>query len=92
MPEKRTYSISFRLRRTTYEEAFVSVPVTDDLWQDTPDEQGRVHLDGKKAMEAALHLGADPEICWRLEGTRLVELHPIQVAPNEGSGDSSKIH
>ena len=92
MTGKRTYSISFRLRRTTYEEAFVSVPVTDDLWQVTPDEQGRIHLDSNKAMEVALSLGARPEICWRLEGTSLVELHPVQVAPNEGSGHSSKIH
>ena len=92
MAEKRTYSISFRLRRTTYEEVFVSVPVTDDLWQDTPDHQGRVRLDGKKAMDAALRLGADPEICWKSEGTPIIELHPVQTAPNDNPGDSNKIH
>ena len=92
MAENRTYSISIRLRRTTYEESFVLVPVTDAVRQDTPDKQGRFFLDGNKVMEAAVRLGADPATRWRTEGQPTVELHPVQVAPNDDAGDSTKIH
>jgi hypothetical protein len=90
--ENKTYSISFRLRRTTHEDAFVSVPVTDAVMQDTPDEQGHRRLDVDKLSRAAISLASDSKIRWRPEGDPILELHPIQVAPNEDPGDSSKIH
>jgi len=90
--EKRTYSISFRLRRTTHEDAFVSVPVTDEVLQEKPDEQGHRRLDAEKVMQAAIRLGAIPDIRWRVEGKASVEIHPIQIAPNEDAGDSGKVH
>jgi hypothetical protein len=37
--EKKTYSISMRLRRTTVEYAFVSVPLEGDVWEVHPDVQ-----------------------------------------------------
>ena len=89
---ERTYSISIRLRRTTHEEAFVSVPVTDAVKQDTPDDQGRFFLDGRKVMDVAVRLGAEHNISWRREGEPVVEPHPVQAAPNEDRGDVSKIH
>ncbi|HEY7406146.1 MAG TPA: hypothetical protein VIB39_21655 [Candidatus Angelobacter sp.] len=92
MAENKTYSISVRLRRTTYEETFVSVPVTDALRQNTPDAQGRYFLDGAKVMEAAVGLGTGPDTNWRPEGTPVVEPHPVQTAPNDDPGDSGKIH
>jgi hypothetical protein len=89
---EKTYSISIRLRRTTHEETFVSVPVTDAVKQDTPDEQGRFFLDGRKVMEAAVRLAVDRNTAWRLEGEPIVEPHPVQTAPNEDPGDTTKIH
>jgi hypothetical protein len=88
----KTYSISFRLRRTTYEDAFVSVPVTDEVMQDKTDEQGHRRLDADKLSRAALCLASNSKTRWRAEGDPILELHPIQVAPNEHPGDSSKIH
>jgi len=80
MTQARTYSVSVRLRRTTIEEAFVSVAITTDMWK-APDNQGRAFLDGEKAMSEALDMGSDPETIWTLEGEPLVEHHPIQKAP-----------
>ena len=92
MAEKRTYSICFRLRRTNHEEAFVSVPVTEEILDEKRDEHGHRGLDAEKLMQMAVRLGSDPETRWRAEGTPVVEVHPVQIAPNEDSGDSSKIH
>lgn len=92
MADKGTYSICFRLRRTNHEEAFVSVPVTEEILEDNPDEHGHRELDAEKLMQAAIRLGADPDTRWRVEGKPIVEVHPVQIAPNEDSGDPSKIH
>jgi hypothetical protein len=92
MAGKKDYSICFRLRRTNYEEAFVSVPVTDEVMHDIPDEHGHRRLDVEKLNEAAIRLGSDSQIRWRVEGKPIVELHPVQVAPNEDAGDPGKIH
>ena len=48
MSEPKTYSISYRLRRTTIEEAFVSVPVNEDIFEAAPDEAGYRHIDREK--------------------------------------------
>jgi hypothetical protein len=74
-----TYSISVRLRRTVVEERYVSVPVTEAVLQDQPDEDGSLRLDGQKVFEEALRLGAD-EQDW-LPEDRTVEVHPIQQPP-----------
>jgi hypothetical protein len=60
--------------------------------QETPDEQGYRRLDVDKLMAAAVRLGSDSNTRWRLESKPILEPHPIQVAPNEDTGDSSKIH
>jgi hypothetical protein len=80
MTQAKTYSVSVRLRRTTIEEAFVSVPITTDMWK-APDDQGRVSLDGEKVMAEALNIGSDPETVWTLEEQPKIEHHPIQKAP-----------
>ncbi|MFG2692974.1 hypothetical protein [Kitasatospora sp. NPDC048407] len=74
-----SYSISVRLRRTTVEEAYVSVPVTDAVMQDEPDADGSQHLDAAKVFAVALELGASAE--WLPEDGRVV-VHPIQKAPD----------
>ncbi|MEV6756910.1 hypothetical protein [Streptomyces sp. NPDC051214] len=74
-----SYSISVRLQRTTLEEAYVSVPVTEALMREEPGEDGSYGLDTDKFVAAAIELqgGAD----WVPEEQR-VTLHPIQQAPD----------
>jgi hypothetical protein len=92
MAEKPSYSISIRLRRTIYQEAFVSVPVDDAVKQDAPDAQGRFSLDGDKVMSVAARLGKNPTTHWITEGDPVIEVHPVQTAPNDDLGDPTKIH
>ncbi|WP_329126806.1 hypothetical protein [Streptomyces sp. NBC_01465] len=75
-----TYSVSVRLQRTTVEERYVSVPITNAVMQTEPDEDGAYHLDPEKFSAAAIALGQD-DTDWSLEN-RGVTLHPIQKAPD----------
>lgn len=75
-----TYSVSVRLRRTSVEERYVSVPITNELMQAEPDEDGSYHLDPGKIFTAAIELGQD-DTDWSSEG-REVTVHPIQKAPD----------
>ena len=75
-----TYSISVRLQRTTVEERYVSVPVTEAMMQAEPDEDGARRLDPGKLVAAAIELGQD-DTDW-LPEARSVVLHPIQKAPD----------
>lgn len=81
-----TYSISFRIQRTTVEYAYVSVPVTADvmiLQEDGEvqlDEAGTARLDVDKAVQKAVELGEAPELRWHLEKQN-IQMHPIQKAP-----------
>ena len=81
MEEKRTYSISVRLRRTKVEYAFVSVPVDEQLWEQHPDEPKKRRINGDKVFEIAKHMGTDPSVLWAQESEPLVEIHPWQIAP-----------
>jgi hypothetical protein len=92
MTEKKTFSISVRLRRTITEEAFVLVPVTEAVKQDKPDEEGRFSLDADKVMNAAINLGSDPATRWKQEGPAIVEVHPIQSAPPANPDDAATTH
>jgi len=73
-----TYSVSFRLQRTTTEAAFVSVPVTGDLMVEQPDGTGRI--DVAKMVERAIEMGQATGITWNVE-ERQVQPHPIQTPP-----------
>ena len=73
-----TYSISFRLRRTTTEFAFVKVLVAGDLVIEQPDGTGRLDVDA--VVRRALELGHGADVTWHPE-TREVEPHPIQSPP-----------
>lgn len=81
MSEPKSYSIILRLRRITIEEAFVSVPVTEELLRQELDERGYRHLDVDKMTKMALSLGRQPETRSMLESEPIVEPHPIQTAP-----------
>ncbi|MFC9330675.1 hypothetical protein [Kitasatospora sp. NPDC057015] len=74
-----SYSISVRLQRTTVEEAYVSVPVTDAVMQEEPAEDGSHRLDTQALFAAAVELGRGAD--WLPEG-RQVEVHPVQKAPD----------
>ena len=82
MTERKTYSISVRLRRTVTEEAFVSVPLDAEITDPTPDKGGQFHVDGNKLMKAAVRLGTDPDTQWSPEREPTVEPHPIQSPPS----------
>jgi hypothetical protein len=73
-----TYSVSFRLQRTTDEFAFVSVPVTADLMIVQPDGTGRI--DVTKMVQRAVEMGHAANVAWQVEN-RSVHPHPIQTPP-----------
>lgn len=74
-----SYSISFRLQRTTVEETYVSVPVTDALLREEPAEDGSFRIDTEKFVAAAIELGSGAD--WLPENQQVVP-HPIQKAPD----------
>jgi hypothetical protein len=73
-----TYSISIRLRRTTTEFAFVSVPVTSDIVVMQPDGTGRIDTD--RMTRQAITLGYAPDLEWHPEELQVTP-HPIQIPP-----------
>jgi hypothetical protein len=73
-----TFSISFRLQRTTTEFAFVSVPVTADLMVEQPD--GTPRMDVAKMMQRAFEMPQGPEVAWQPEEQQ-VQPHPMQTPP-----------
>jgi hypothetical protein len=73
-----TYSVSFRLQRTTTEVAFVSVPVTADLIIEQPDGTGRI--DVAKMVRRAIEMRQAPSVAWKPESQQ-VPPHPIQTPP-----------
>ena len=76
MSEQPTsYSIALRLRRVTFEDAFVAVPVTDAIMIDQSDGTSKIDVDA--FIAAALKLGADPRADWKIE-SQAIESHPIQ--------------
>jgi hypothetical protein len=81
MEEKRTYSISVRLRRTKIEYAFVSVPVNEDVWEQHPDEPKKRRINGEKVFEIAKRMGSDPSVLWAQESEPVIDVHPWQTPP-----------
>ena len=75
----RTYSISVRLRRTTTEETYLSVPVDEAIMQDEPAADGNYRIDPGKLWAEAIRL-AEQSSNWMIED-RQVAPHPVQQAP-----------
>jgi len=67
-----SYSIRYRIQRTTKEVASVSVPITEDLL--TAD--GRI--DVEKASQLAVKIGTEASTRWEIDGQPLISLHPVQ--------------
>jgi hypothetical protein len=82
IPEKETtYSVSLRLRRVTFDYAYVSVPVVDNVVK--PDEQGVNRIDFGELTRMAIEMSQSPEVVWYREEQN-TEPHPVQKAPDEG--------
>jgi hypothetical protein len=79
--EAKSYSISVRLRRTTFEYAFVSVPLDEQMWEQHPDDPKKRRVNAEKVMETATRMGSDPIVLWARESEPQIEPHPLQVAP-----------
>jgi hypothetical protein len=79
--EATSYSISVRLRRTTVEYAFVSVPVDEHICEPHPDNPKKERVNPHKVMEIAKRMGADATVLWAREGEPLIEPHPWQTPP-----------
>ena len=79
--EAKSYSISVRLRRTTFEYAFVSVPVNQHIWEQHPDDPKKQRINPEIVMEIARQMGSDPTVLWARESEPRIEPHPWQVAP-----------
>jgi hypothetical protein len=82
-PVVPTYSVAFRLQRTTTEVAFVSVPVTADLIIEQPDGTGRI--DVAKMVQRATEMGQAPGVAWQPESQQ-VQPHPTQTPPSGLAG------
>lgn len=75
--------ISYRLRRTTHEDAYVAVPVTDAIMKKDPEADGSFRIDFDAFRREAIRLSEDPSVDWQVEG-RSLEPHPTQRAAPEG--------
>jgi len=71
----KTYSISLRLRRTTVEDGYVSVPLTSAITKLADDGTSRIDTDA--FVQEAMRLSEDPRVEWRVEKVT-TEGHPIQ--------------
>jgi hypothetical protein len=74
----RTYSIALRLRRTTHEDVYVSVPVTAAITEERPDGTRGINFDALVAQ--GVQISQDPKAEWKVESA-LTECHPIQQRP-----------
>jgi hypothetical protein len=74
---RKTYSIMFRLRRVTAEDAYVAVPVTAELMNPEPTADGTFRLNTDSLWAEALRIGEDPRVEWRTESIA-TEPHPVQ--------------
>lgn len=76
-----TYSIALRLRRVTYEDAYIAVPVTDAVVRPQPD--GSLRIDPDALWAEGIRVGQDSRVEWKVESSK-TEAHPIQQPPPEG--------
>jgi len=81
MSEERTSSIQLRLRRISYEDAYVAVPVTDAIIEMQPDGTGRINFEAFVAQ--AVRICGDSRVQWQLESSEVAP-HPEQRPLPEG--------
>ena len=73
--EQNTYSIALRVRRVTFEDAYIAVPVTDAIMK--PKEDGTLGIDFEALVAEAIRISNDSRVEWRIESSHL-EPHPLQ--------------
>ena len=76
-----TFSIALRLRRVTYEDAYIAVPVTDAVVRPKPD--GSMGVDAEALFAEGIRIGQDSRVEWQLESSH-IEAHPTQQAAPAG--------
>jgi hypothetical protein len=82
LPEgEAPYFVSLRLRRLTYEYAYINVRDVDSVVK--PDEQGVNRIDGGELTRKAIEISQGPDVVWHRE-QQIIEPHPLQNAPLEG--------
>ena len=78
--KNETYSVMLRVRRITYEDAYVSVPVTSAIMK--KNEDGTFGIEVEAFVAEALRLSNDERVEWRFESAQRVP-HPIQMPKPE---------
>jgi hypothetical protein len=73
--------VSLRLRRVTFEYAYINVPGVDIVAK--PDEQGVIRIDGGELTRKAIEMSQSPEVVWYRE-QEIIEMHPLQNERNVG--------
>lgn len=76
-----TYSIALRVRRVTYEDAYIAVPVTDAIVRKA--EDGSLRVDPEAMWAEGVRISQDSRVEWQVESIN-IEAHPIQQAAPEG--------
>ena len=79
--EQQTCSVQLRLRRVTYEDAYVSVLVSDKVMREK--EDGNSEIDWPKMLAEATRVSLMPGTEWQIESS-VIEPHPLQSPrPND---------
>ncbi len=77
MTEKpKTYSIVVHVRRVTFADAFVAVPVTNAITEKK--EDGTFGVDSDALIANALRISNNQEVEWQVESSH-IEPHPVQM-------------
>jgi hypothetical protein len=77
----QTYSLMLRVRRITYEDAYVAVPVTEAIVRQR--EDGTSGIDADAFIAEAIRISQDPRVEWQVESSQ-VEPHPMQGPKPDG--------
>ena len=78
--DAKSVSLALRLQRTTIEDAYISVPLTDDLFEKKEDNSRGLNFDAFVAK--GIELGNLPGVEWKAESS-VSKMHGIQMAPPE---------
>ena len=78
---QRTYSVALRMRRVTYEDDYIAVPVTVTVMKEEAD--GSARLDTDALIAEAIRISENRQVEWRVESAS-AEPHPIQLPMPDG--------
>ena len=73
--DNETYSVVLRVQRITYEDAYVSVPLTSDVTKENDD--GSVEIDFELFSAEAIRISKDKKVEWQVESCETAP-HPMQ--------------